>query len=185
MVKLKNYTLEDLCDFQNGYAFKNSAYVKKSEDTMEVFRMGYISRGGGFKEDNTPVFVPKNYPKNLDRYTLVEGDLVIAMTDMKNKMALLGNTARVPQTGRFWLNQRAGRIRVIRKDLVDPIYLYYYSNSLEHIQYLRARANSGVQVNLTTSAIKESNIKLPPIEYQNKIAKILFDLDQKIQVNNQ
>lgn len=59
----KEYTLEELCDFQNGFAFKNSDYVDSSENTNEVFRMGYINRGGGFKEDTTPVFVPQNYPK--------------------------------------------------------------------------------------------------------------------------
>jgi type I restriction enzyme, S subunit len=181
--EFKTYHLEELCDFQNGYAFKNKDYVQCSESTMEVFRMGYIERGGGFKEDNTPVFVPNNYPKNMERYSLVEGDLNIAMTDMKNNMALLGHTARVPKSGRFWLNQRVGRIRVREKNIIDPLYLYYYSNSKEYIDSLRARANSGVQVNLTTSAIKESLLNLPPLSYQKKVAKTLGDLDKRIELN--
>jgi type I restriction enzyme S subunit len=184
-VEFATYKLEELCDFQNGFAFKNGDYVSKSADTKEVFRMGYIERGGGFKEDNTPVFVPENYPKNLERYSLLEGDLTIAMTDMKNSMALLGHTARVPESDRFWLNQRVGRIRVVREDILDPVYLYYYSNSSDYIHYLRSRANSGVQVNLSTSAIKESELTLPPLGYQKKVAKILFDLDKKIELNRQ
>ena len=185
MSNWKEYTLEELCDFQNGFAFKNSDYVDSSENTNEVFRMGYINRGGGFKEDTTPVFVPQNYPKNLDKFILKLNDITIAMTDMKNSMALLGYCARIPHNNRFVLNQRVGRIRVIRNDILDPIYLYYYLNSSKQIDYLRANANSGVQVNLGTDTIKKSILKIPSIEKQREIANILFALDQKIELNTQ
>ena len=181
----KEYTLEELCDFQNGFAFKNSDYVDSSENTNEVFRMGYINRGGGFKEDTTPVFVPQNYPKNLDKFILKLNDITIAMTDMKNSMALLGCCARISHNNRFILNQRVGRIRVVRNDILDPIYLYYYLNSSKQIDYLRANANSGVQVNLSTDTIKKSILKIPSIEKQREIANILFALDQKIELNTQ
>ena len=181
----KEYTLEELCDFQNGFAFKNSDYVDSSENTNEVFRMGYINRGGGFKEDTTPVFVPKNYPKNLDKFILKPNDITIAMTDMKNSMALLGYCAIISHNNRFILNQRVGRIRVVRNDILDPIYLYYYLNSSKQIDYLRANANSGVQVNLGTDTIKKSILKIPSIEKQREIANILFALDQKIELNTQ
>jgi type I restriction enzyme S subunit len=177
--------LEELCDFQNGFAFKNSDYADKCDDTWEVFRMGNIARGGGFKEDSTPVFVQRNYPKKLDRYLLCEGDLTIAMTDMKNSMALLGHTARVPEDNRFALNQRVGLIRVRKTDILCPIYLYYFSNSPEYIAYLRSRANSGVQVNLSTAAIKESTIKVPSMDTQKAIGDLLKSLDDKIQLNHQ
>lgn len=179
------YLLQDLCDFQNGFAFKNSDYVSGSANTWEVFRMGYISRGGGFKEDSTPVFVPKEYSKKLDRYLLRKGDLTIAMTDMKNSMALLGHTARIPEDERFVLNQRVGLIRVRKTETLDPLYLYYFSNSPDYIASLRSRANSGVQVNLSTSAIKESVLKVPPLSVQKSIGETLGSLDDKIQLNHQ
>ena len=185
MSNWKEYTLEELCDFQNGFAFKNSDYVDSLENTNEVFRMGYINRGGGFKEDTTPVFVPQNYPKNLDKFILKLNDITIAMTDMKNSMALLGYCARISHNNRFVLNQRVGRIRVVRNDILDPIYLYYYLNSSKQIDYLRANANSGVQVNLSTDTIKKSILKVPNIEKQREIANILFTLDQKIELNTQ
>ncbi len=147
--------------------------------------MGYISRGGGFKEDSTPVFVPKEYSKKLDRYLLRKGDLTIAMTDMKNSMALLGHTARIPEDERFVLNQRVGLIRVRKTETLDPLYLYYFSNSPDYIAYLRSRANSGVQVNLSTAAIKESVLKVPPLSVQKSIGETLGSLDEKIQLNHQ
>jgi type I restriction enzyme S subunit len=177
---LQAYQLDELCEFTNGFAFKSSDYVDASAETMEVFRMGYICRGGGFKEDSSPVFVPRYYGKNLDKFILKSGDVVIAMTDMKDKVAILGNTARIRHDNRFVLNQRAGCIRVKRRDLLDPDYFYFYSNSIPHVDYLRSRANSGVQVNLSTSAIKESQLLIPPLGVQISVASTLMALDDRI-----
>ena len=177
------YKISDVCDFKNGFAFKSGDYVPCSNDTIEVFRMGYIERGGGFKEDSTPVFVPRSYKKNISDYFLEPGDILIAMTDMKNNVAILANTARVKTSNRFVLNQRVGRIRVSKTKILDPTFLYFYTNWKPHVEYLRSRANSGVQVNLSTSAIKDAEISLPPIEEQKAIAAVLGALDDKIENN--
>lgn len=174
------YQLDELCEFINGFAFKSTDYVASSAETVEVFRMGYISRGGGFKEDSTPVFVPRKYGRNLDKYFLKPNDVVIAMTDMKDKVAILGNTAWISHADRFVLNQRVGCIRVKRPDLLNSRFFYFYSNSRPHVTYLRTRANSGVQVNLSTSAIKESMIQIPPLPDQIFIADLLGALDDRI-----
>ena len=176
----KVYRLDELCEFINGFAFKSSDYVEESDGTWEVLRMGYINRGGGFKEDATPVFVPRAYGKDLGKYLIRTDDIVIAMTDMKNNVAILGNTARIKDANRFVLNQRVGCIRVKPMGLVDPSYLYYYSNWQPHVDYLRARANSGVQVNLSTPAIREAEIELPPLAEQVSIGSLLSALDDRI-----
>jgi type I restriction enzyme S subunit len=180
-----SYLLDDVCDFTNGFAFKRTDYVEPSSETVEVFRMGYIERGGGFKEDSTPVFVPRDYGRNLDKFMLQEGDVTIAMTDMKDRVAILANTARIRESGRFVLNQRVGCIRVKRTDVLDPRFFYFYSNSSPHVSYLRSRANRGVQVNLSTSAIKESELLIPPLAEQKSIAHILGSLDDKIELNRE
>ena len=154
----KSYRLDEICGFINGFAFKITDYVPPSTDTIEVLRMGYIERGGGFKEDDSPVFVPREYGRDLTKFVLQSGDIVIAMTDMKDRVAILGNTAWIRETGRFALNQRVGCIRVRRHDLVDARFLYFYSNWQPHVDYLRSRANSGVQVNLSTAAITQLEI---------------------------
>jgi type I restriction enzyme S subunit len=81
------------------------------------------------------------------------------------------------------LNQRVGCIRVKQDDLLDPRFLYFYSNWEPHVDYLRSRANSGVQVNLATSAIKDAELYIPPLVEQRAIAHILGTLDDKIELN--
>ena len=88
--------LEDVCEFQNGYAFKNEDYVDEPSDAYEVFRMGHICRGGGFNPDASKVFFPKAKAGKLERFILQKNDILMSMTDMKASMALLGHTALLP-----------------------------------------------------------------------------------------
>ena len=175
--------LEDVCEFQNGYAFRNEDYVNEPAGAYEVFRMGHICRGGGFDPDASRVFIPKSKAEKLERFVLQKNDILMSMTDMKASMALLGHTALLPIGGKFLLNQRVGRITIRDRGRLDFRFLYYYTNTAEYVQYLRSRANSGVQVNLSTNVIKKSPVPVPPISTQRKIAAILSAYDDLIENN--
>ena len=175
--------LEELCQFQNGYSFKNGDYQYKSNDGFVVFRMGNINRGGGLNRNTSPVFIGRDQASNLRRFVLNKNDIVMCMTDMKASMALLGHTALIDKNDYYILNQRVGRITVLREDIIDYRYLFYYSNSTTYLEHLRSVAHSGVQVNLSTKAIKESPILIPPLPTQRKIASILSAYDDLIENN--
>jgi type I restriction enzyme S subunit len=178
-------SLDELCDFQNGYSFLNKEYENNGNlnNCYLVFRMGNIARGGGLNPEASPVFVRRDKSRDLTRFVLKTNDLAMCMTDMKASMALLGHTARIDKNNVFIQNQRVGRITVRETDVLDPIYLYYYTNSKEYIEHLRSVANSGVQVNLSTAEIKKSPIIYPPLPTQHKIAAILSAYDDLIENN--
>ena len=174
----KQTRLAEVCNFQNGFAFKNSDYVEEGNGAFEIFRMGHILRGGGFNPDGKKALVPQEQAQKLGRFLLNEGDILMCMTDMKSSMALLGHTARMPVSGRYLVNQRVGRITVKKPDVLDQRFLYYYSNSPDYIDWLRSHANSGVQVNLSTEAILNSPVSFPPLPVQRRIAGILSAYDE-------
>jgi len=69
---------------------------------------------------------------------------------------------------------------VVDKSKAEPYYLYYYLTllDLEHL-------NTGTGVpSMTFGAYYDVPIKLPNLQTQKKIAKVLSDLDAKIEVNN-
>ena len=69
---------------------------------------------------------------------------------------------------------------IINKEKANPLYLYYYLKQL-NLSYL----NSGTGVpSMTFGAYYGIKVNLPHIETQQKIAKVLSDLDAKIEVNN-
>lgn len=172
--------LQDLVDFSNGYAFSSKSYVGPDDSAIPVFKMGNIAIGGGLKTTGKEDFVKADVIEKLRNFLTKENDILMCMTDMKSSMNLLGHSARI-RNEKFLVNQRVGTIRP--KSNVDEAYIYYYLNSPRYIERLRTTARSGVQVNLTTEAIKKSLVVYPPIPEQQQIASILSSLDDKIELN--
>lgn len=172
-------TIGEECTFLNGYAFKSKDLVDNPQNAYHIFKMGNIKRGGGFNYEGTKSYFPVEKAANLQKYLLHKGDILMSMTDMKSSMALLGHTALMSISNIFLLNQRVGRIRANESSVLNFPYLFLYSNLEETIDDLRSRANSGVQVNLSTEEIKKTPILVPDEKAHdlfNQISLKLFDL---------
>ncbi|MEF2619370.1 MAG: restriction endonuclease subunit S [Clostridia bacterium] len=72
---------------------------------------------------------------------------------------------------------------VIDEKKADYRYVYYYLCYKYH--HLASLANGGAQQNLNTQQIKHYSITIPNLEKQKKIADVLSDIDDKIEINNQ
>ncbi len=93
----------------------------------------------------------------------------MAMTDMKDNVVILGVPALVDKENHYALNQRVARIYLKNTNVLASQYLLYlYLKNPIFIKELQSQANSGVQVNLTTQSIKDSEFLIPPIEKQKK-----------------
>ena len=177
--------LEKIADFQNGYAFKSKELLNEpSPDCYQVFKQGHIARGGGFIPDGTKSWYPKNIASKLEKFVLKKGDILMAMTDMKDNVAILGNTAVMPLDNEYIVNQRVGHLRANGYKGVTYPFIYLLTNSTDFLVDLRSRANSGVQVNLSSSEIKASQTVLPSEEVNNAFSEITLPMFEII-INNQ
>ena len=80
--------LGDIAEVQNGFAFSSRDYVEFQQAYLEVFKMGHIQKGGGLRPDPKKDYVPRT--ERLMRWVLNKGDIVMAMTDMKDNVVILG-----------------------------------------------------------------------------------------------
>lgn len=177
--------LGDVAEFINGFAFKSEDLISVCEqDCFKIFKMGHIKKGGGFDSTKTRSYVLKEKCINLNKYILKKGDLLMSMTDMKDSISLLGHTALMTENDEYIVNQRVGLLRVDNEINIGYQYLYLLTNSPSFISDLRKRANSGVQVNLSTNEIKNSKIIIPNSETNKVFNSILFSLFEKIFKNN-
>ena len=184
----KEGQLSDVADYFNGYPFgSKELFDSPSEECYDVFKQGHIRKGGGFNSDGTKSWYPISKCEKLQNYVLKKGDILMAMTDMKGNVAILGNTAIMPVDDKYIVNQRVGLLRA-KKDIgVDYPYLYLLTNEHNFLMDLRSRANSGVQVNLSSTAIKESEICVATkkdYEDFNYIVKPLFETILENQLEN-
>ena len=177
--------LEKIADFQNGYAFKSKELLNEpSPDCYQVFKQGHIARSGGFVPDGTKSWYPKSLASKLEKFVLKKGDILMALTDMKDNVAILGNTAVMPLDNEYIVNQRVGHLRTNGYKGVTYPFIYLLTNSTDFLVDLRSRANSGVQVNLSSSEIKASQTVLPSEEVNNAFSEITLPMFEII-INNQ
>lgn len=176
---------EKIIDFKNGYAFKSKELLNKpSTDCYQVFKQGHIARGGGFIPNGTKSWYPKRLASKLERFILKKGDILMAMTDMKDNVAILGNTAIMPIDNEYIVNQRVGHLRVNGYKGITYPFIYLLTNSTDFLIDLRSRANSGVQVNLSSAEIKASNIVLPSEKVNTSFSEITLPMFEAI-ISNQ
>ena len=178
--------LEDIADYYNGYAFSSKELLNEPEENcLDVFKQGHIKKGGGFISDGTKSRYPLSKCEKLKNFILKKGDILMAMTDMKGNVAILGNTAIMPVDDKYIVNQRVGLLRAKENLNIDYPYLYLLTNDHDFLMDLRSRANSGVQVNLSSTAIKESEVNIAPKEVYKQFNDIILPLFEKILANQQ
>ena len=94
----------------------------------------------------------------------------------------LGRVGQLKFEGEALLNQRVGKFKTDEKNLTRD-YLYYAISSPGYEKTLFDRGTGSGQPNLSPETILTTKIPIPPIFEQKSIAKILSDLDEKIEVN--
>ena len=176
----------EVIEFINGYAFKSKDLSKEPIDNAyKVFKMGDINKGGGFKPGKTKGYYPKSMSTKLNKYILKNGDLLMSMTDMKDAISLLGHTALMIYEDEYIVNQRVGLIRVKNDLNIEYPYLYLLTNNDDFIAGIRAGANSGVQVNLSTQGIKETEFIIADKETNKAFNNVVMPLFEKRKANSQ
>lgn len=156
----KSVALGDVCNFQNGFAFKSNLF---EEDGLPILRISNI-QNQTIDTNNLVYFKLHSYKEKLEKYIVEPQDLLIAMSGATTGKIGFNNTNQ-----RFYLNQRVGNLKP-KQDL-NKKYLYYFlSTQVENNLSISAGA---AQPNLSTEQIKEMLIPLPPLVTQQKIVSKL------------
>jgi len=116
---------------------------------------------------------------DIEKYILNDGDLVVART---------GNS-----TGRTYLHEaKNGKLAfagfLIKYGLdnkkVVPKFLKYYTISNEYKQWVKNLSVGSTRGNINAQTFADCPINLPDRKQQEILAKVLSDLDTKIELNN-
>ena len=169
--------LGEVCDLQNGYAFKSSDYVDRS--SVLNCRMSNIRPDGGFDAEYHPKYLPEEYWDKCSNYRLFDGDVIIAMTDMASDPKILGVPTIVSTNGKkFLLNQRVGKLSFLHDDRINRVYLMH-SLGQKYIRKELAKSAAGsTQINVGKPAILNIDIYEPPRLFQNQFADFVARVDK-------
>ncbi|MBU3207893.1 restriction endonuclease subunit S [Clostridium algidicarnis] len=175
--------LGDVADVLSGYAFKSKDFVNEGIPVIKIKNI--VPPIIDIKDVQ---YVTEELYDEKHKYALNYNDILISMTGSNvNQIAsAVGKIGRVKlKNAKLLLNQRVGKLYITDKAKYDYDYLYYYLTQ-EDVRYNLAASAGGSanQANINPSQIKNINIKVPNITEQKAIAKILSDLDEKIEINN-
>lgn len=178
----KTVKLGDVCDLQNGYAFKSGDYVENS-NTLNI-RMSNIRPDGNFNEMHKIRYLPDSYAESYKEFLLNENDLIIAMTDMAGDPKILGMPTLVKNLNgrKFLLNQRVGKLHKFSEKIYVP-YLFYFLKTLK--KYYKDKGTGGLQINISKKEILSANIVLKPITEQKRIVAKLDRAFAEIEKKNE
>ena len=118
------------------------------------------------------VFINRTeYDKDLSRYEVVKGDLLIAMSG-----ATTGKIGFIEDDKVFLLNQRVGKFEP--KNDLNKQFLFYYLNT--KVEEALAISAGSAQPNLSTKQINDFKIPIPPLPEQKRIVEILDEAFEAI-----
>ena len=173
--------LEEIADFQNGFAFYTEGY---SESGYSVVDLGNISSEGKFIETRHDKYISNDLyklPKH-HKHQLNKNDLVMAMTDITQAMGILGKTGKIPESGKYILNQRVGRVRC--KADVDVNFMLTSLNSSHQLHFLKARALGSVQKYVNTKHILRMEFVMPSLQLMECFGGMVQPLFDRIHEND-
>lgn len=173
----------DVADVLNGYAFKSKDFTDEGIPVIKIKNIVPPSI-----ELSDVQYVSEELFNEKERFALKYNDILISMTGSNvNQIAsAVGKVGRVRlKNKKLLLNQRVGKLYVTDSDKCNEDFLYYYLIQ-DEVRYNLALSASGSanQANINPNQIKNISINLPSIDEQKAIAKVLSDLDEKIEINN-
>ena len=128
-----------------------------------------------FTEQNLPCVSDKD-KERLKKYILKTGDIVFSRVGSVDRCSYVS----AEYVG--WLfSGRCLRVRPCEK--LNPEYLYYFFSLEETKQFVRNIATGATMPSINTKFMGEIPIRVPSLETQNKIASILWMIDDKIELN--
>lgn len=124
-----------------------------------------------------PYYGAQEIIDSIDDY-IFDGKYILIAEDGENLKSRKKDLVKIVE-GKFWLNNHAHIFKP--KENVDLEYLYYYLLKMNLSEYI----TGSTQPKLNQDNMNKIQIKLPKLEIQKKISKILSDIDKKIDLNNE
>ena len=154
--------LKDVAEVLNGYAFKSKQYVDKG---IRVIRISDVQKGR--ISDKDVKYYPEASKKEIERYMLNDGDIVVSLTGDVGRVAQIQDV-HLPAA----LNQRVACLRGHTGKVLNR-YLFHLLDQVSFESDAIQAGRGSAQKNLSTVWLGNYLIPIPPIEVQEEIVRIL------------
>ena len=154
--------LGDVCNFQNGFAFKSSLFKDNGSPIVRITNID----GKEVNLSDVKYFLLDDYNTDMTPYEVHQGDILIAMSG-----ATTGKIGFYNYEHPSYLNQRVGKF-LPNANILNNRYLYHYL--LSKVEDIYIISGGGAQPNLSSNRLMSGVlIPIPSLPIQTEIVRIL------------
>ncbi|KZM38787.1 hypothetical protein OA92_08760 [Marinomonas sp. SBI22] len=155
---------------------KDGGFSESGINYIKAESVGYDGRIDSSKFS----YVTEAIHNKLKRSQLDVDDILFSMAGAHLGKSGIVEEKHVPAN----TNQALALIRP-KQDIVEPLYLLYFLQQKEVVYFVNNATSQSAQPNINLQQIGNLEIRLPEIEVQKSIVKMLSSLDRKIELNRQ
>lgn len=179
MTEWRDAPLGDVLAVKHGFAFKGQHFRDAGSDVLLTPKNFRAEGGLDVSSDRC-----KYYEGPVDpRFVLDPGDVVVAMTDLKQDAPILGAAGVVPPDRRYLHNQRIGKVVILDPDRLESAFVPWLLNSPAVRARIRETATGATVRHTAPVRIAEARVLLPSPRTQRRIAAVLAAFEELIAVN--
>jgi type I restriction enzyme, S subunit len=182
MSEWKTVKLGDVTEIISGYAFKSEDFQAKGIPVIKIanIKNGHVS----IEEGNTEYLDPYFIKKINKKFIVEKGDVLISLTGshLTQPNSVVGRVAQYRYNSVSFLNQRAGKLKIIDSENCINSYLYYFLVTHSMRQEIALLAHGAAnQANVSPKDIEKLKVRIPSLNVQKKIAAVLSAYDDLIE----
>ncbi|WP_169787900.1 restriction endonuclease subunit S [Alicyclobacillus ferrooxydans] len=172
-IEWKVETLKNFCDHITKGATPTTYGFDWTDSGIRFLRSECVKESGlTFEGAN---FISNNAHQAMNRSVIKGGDLLVSITGN------IGRACVYPQgypEGN--INQHIARVRVVKNDVLNPLFLLYYINSEKVRNHFYFVKTGLAYPQISLKQVQELQVPIPPKVEQDKIAAILTSVDDAI-----
>ncbi|WP_373397232.1 restriction endonuclease subunit S [Algoriphagus halophilus] len=164
--------LGELLDVNRGISYRSSEI---GSDGIPMINLNSFNLDGTFKSDGTKYFSGKYQDKNL----ILEGDLLIAITDVTRNADIIGKAILVPNYFKE-LVFSMDVAKVIPNEKLTKTYLMMLFNTDHYHNYIKWFASGTIVLHLNLDGMKWYKTEIPPANLLNKFESFYKTIANRI-----
>ncbi len=174
----KEVRLGDIVSIKSGLAYKG-AFIGKGENIL--LGMGCVS----FK-DKFLFSGARPYEADCeDKYCVEPGDIVLATRQQSDNLPILAMPAIIPASLKAKkIIYGTNLYKVENHSEVTNDFLFWQLKTPDYIDYISSVKTGSVVRMVTKKNVEDYVFRCPPKEVRDRISKLLWGLDRKIELNN-
>ena len=177
MEEWKEYKLGDLVTVKGGKRLPKGINLISTKNSHPYIRIRDLGKSKYLQLNSDYEYVDNETQKSISRYITNKGDVLISIVGTIGLIGIVGDSLDNA-------NLTENCVKLIDLKNIDSNYLYYFLSSEIGQNEIKKGTVGAVQPKLPIKNIQDIDIPIPPLSIQQKIARILSSLDDKIELNN-